>query len=96
MSSRAGLVAHCCDLLSSWRARPADAGRRLRPPATAARRSSAREPTPADPSPPAAADRRDIDLSKPALKESTGYSWDRKTIEWEWTSCSGGRRMRLM
>jgi hypothetical protein len=25
-----------------------------------------------------------------ALKACTGYSWDRKRISWNWTSCSGG------
>ncbi|KAI3435837.1 hypothetical protein D9Q98_001895 [Chlorella vulgaris] len=31
----------------------------------------------------------DIDFSTDALKAITGYSWDRKGIEWEWTSCDG-------
>lgn len=29
----------------------------------------------------------DVDMSKRALKRSTGYEWDRKHIEWEFTSC---------
>ena len=29
----------------------------------------------------------DIDLSTRALKASTGYSWDRKRVEWEFTAC---------
>lgn len=32
----------------------------------------------------------DVDLSSRALQAATGYGWDRKRIEWEWTSCSGG------
>lgn len=30
-----------------------------------------------------------VDFSIPALKAITGYEWDRKGIEWEWTSCDG-------
>ena len=29
----------------------------------------------------------DVDMSKRALKESTGYAWDRKRIEWERVDC---------
>ena len=33
----------------------------------------------------------DVDLSTRALESSTGFSWDRKRIEWEWDpDCSGG------
>ena len=35
----------------------------------------------------------DVDFSIAALKAITGYSWDRKRIEWEWTSCDGGRKL---
>lgn len=31
----------------------------------------------------------DVDFSSPALEAITGYSWDRKGIEWEETSCDG-------
>ena len=37
----------------------------------------------------------DIDLSIPALDKATGYEWDRKTIEWEWCSCSSGRKLMM-
>ena len=30
----------------------------------------------------------DIDLSKRALKEATGFEWDRKRVSWEFVSCS--------
>lgn len=31
----------------------------------------------------------DVDMSVRGLKESTGYGWDRKRIEWAYTSCGG-------
>ncbi|KAL4440519.1 hypothetical protein ABPG75_003520 [Micractinium tetrahymenae] len=31
----------------------------------------------------------DIDFSSAALEAITGYSWDRKDIEWSWADCSG-------
>ncbi|EFN56727.1 hypothetical protein CHLNCDRAFT_51499 [Chlorella variabilis] len=31
-----------------------------------------------------------VDMSSRALKESTGYDWDRKPISWSFTSCGGG------
>jgi hypothetical protein len=31
----------------------------------------------------------DVDFSTRGLKTATGFSWDRKKIEWEWTSCDG-------
>lgn len=35
----------------------------------------------------AGCDRDDVDMSKRALRESTGYSWDRKRIEWKYVDC---------
>ncbi len=31
--------------------------------------------------------KHDVDMSTRALEESTGYSWDRKTVEWTYASC---------
>jgi hypothetical protein len=38
----------------------------------------------------------DVDLSTTALKEATGYSWDRKDIEWEEVDCPDGSNNRKM
>ena len=38
----------------------------------------------------------DIDLSTAALKKATGYSWDRKPVEWSFTGCGGGDRKLKM
>lgn len=29
----------------------------------------------------------DVDMSTSGLKKATGYSWDRKRVEWEFTEC---------
>ena len=37
----------------------------------------------------------DVDLSSRGLNAATGFSWDRKRIEWEWDpDCSGGSSSR--
>ncbi|KAI7843620.1 hypothetical protein COHA_002860 [Chlorella ohadii] len=38
----------------------------------------------------ASCDYGDIDLSKRALKKSTGYEWDRKAVTWSFVSCDSG------